>query len=334
MKIDIGESLIYSWLRHVKECQIVQNNWKASQHWEIKNYDQLNDCMSVVRNHFDSKHKLSIFKGTKSVDQLLKQAEIDALGISISDNIKTIHCVDIAFHEAQLNYGSTEETICRIIKKSIRSALCAVAYLDVNEAEIIFASPKANVQISAKIHDMFNEIESLLNEFNWHFSFKAFFNNDFKLHIISTVKESSINISDTNELFVRSLQLLNMFDYDEKEDLQVILKNSNSDEYQEMKIGVIVRSVLRKILSETQLPIDEIELLQTGEYSRQQFHIQYPLLKKQTGDSKKPERYYSSPLNINNNNYYLCSEWYETAANNDRPYLLNWIRNHTHQSNK
>ena len=29
MKIEMGESLFYSWLRHVKDCQIVQTNWKG-----------------------------------------------------------------------------------------------------------------------------------------------------------------------------------------------------------------------------------------------------------------------------------------------------------------
>ena len=29
MKIEIGESLIYSWLRHEKQCQLVQTNWKV-----------------------------------------------------------------------------------------------------------------------------------------------------------------------------------------------------------------------------------------------------------------------------------------------------------------
>lgn len=30
MKIEIGESLILSWLKHVNNCQIVQLNWKPS----------------------------------------------------------------------------------------------------------------------------------------------------------------------------------------------------------------------------------------------------------------------------------------------------------------
>ena len=30
MKIEIGESLCYSYLRHVKRCWLVQSNWKVS----------------------------------------------------------------------------------------------------------------------------------------------------------------------------------------------------------------------------------------------------------------------------------------------------------------
>lgn len=29
MKIEIGESLLLSWLKHIKECQLVQTNWKV-----------------------------------------------------------------------------------------------------------------------------------------------------------------------------------------------------------------------------------------------------------------------------------------------------------------
>jgi len=35
MKIEMGESLFYSWLRHAKECQIVQTNWTTSGKWEL-----------------------------------------------------------------------------------------------------------------------------------------------------------------------------------------------------------------------------------------------------------------------------------------------------------
>ncbi len=41
MKIEMGENLFYSWLRHVKECQIVHTNWKVSPQWQLQNEDTL-----------------------------------------------------------------------------------------------------------------------------------------------------------------------------------------------------------------------------------------------------------------------------------------------------
>lgn len=52
MKIEMGESLFYSWLRHVKECQMVQTNWKISPKWEIKFSDDLENIMSKTDELF------------------------------------------------------------------------------------------------------------------------------------------------------------------------------------------------------------------------------------------------------------------------------------------
>ena len=35
MKIEIGESLISSYLSHVEQCRIVQTNWKTSSNWVL-----------------------------------------------------------------------------------------------------------------------------------------------------------------------------------------------------------------------------------------------------------------------------------------------------------
>lgn len=93
-----------------------------------------------------------------------------------------------------------------------------------------------------------------------------------------------------------------------------------------MKIGAIVQSILRGRLENGHVNPDEIELMQTKAYSREIFHIQYPLLlkaKNLSGD--RPMRYYATPLKIWGRYYYLCSEWYEVPANNDRPFLMKWL---------
>ena len=41
MKIEMGESLFYSWLRHIKGCQVVQTNWKASPQWPLGYREEL-----------------------------------------------------------------------------------------------------------------------------------------------------------------------------------------------------------------------------------------------------------------------------------------------------
>ena len=40
MKIEIGESLIASYLNHVEQCKIVQTNWKVSGNWTVGDQDK------------------------------------------------------------------------------------------------------------------------------------------------------------------------------------------------------------------------------------------------------------------------------------------------------
>ena len=71
---------------------------------------------------------------------------------------------------------------------------------------------------------------------------------------------------------------------------------------------------------------EEIEAMQTPEYSKQQFDLQYPLLRLAT-ESETPLHYYAKPIEINGTRYRMCCEWFEkNGANNDRPYLLKTAR--------
>ena len=67
MKIEMGESLFYSWLRHVKECQIVQTNWKTSNQWELQNEDEINKLFIAADKFFFEKYQYKIFKQNGSI---------------------------------------------------------------------------------------------------------------------------------------------------------------------------------------------------------------------------------------------------------------------------
>jgi|688.fasta_scaffold466041_2 hypothetical protein len=97
-----------------------------------------------------------------------------------------------------------------------------------------------------------------------------------------------------------------------------------STSIQSSRIGAYVRDTLPKVIS----AIDQYELarLQRFDYSKETFDIQYPFLRKKLVNETKIKRYWKTPLRIHGNYYFVCSEWFETAQNNDRPYYETWLR--------
>lgn len=98
MKIEMGESLILSWLRHIKECQIVQTNWKPSAKWELKGAEQIERLKALSEQHFQEIYQYDLYKGSSSVHQVIAQAEVDVIGLSFDNEETKIYAVDVAFH--------------------------------------------------------------------------------------------------------------------------------------------------------------------------------------------------------------------------------------------
>jgi len=344
MKIEIGESLLLSWLKHIKECQLVQTNWKASSKWELKHKEALVQLMKNSSEVFKTKFGYDLYKGNNGIDQVLTQAEIDVMGISFDEHEQHIYAIDVAFHEAGLNYGTKEETVTRVIKKCIRTAMCIYGYFEINSGTIIFASPKINPSVINDINACIDDVSSVLSTLNVRFKIRIIANEDFSDKILEPVLNVLGDVADTSELFIRSLQMYNLFagkkPKQNNDGIRNIVQKKISpnleaieyngvDGLEEMKIGVIVRTVLRKMLENGEVTKEEIKKMQTKEYSKETFDVQYPLLQKASlTNGESPRRYYSSPVKIYNEDYFLCSEWYEVLANNDRPFLLKWMALH------
>jgi len=210
MKIEMGESLLYSWLRHVKECQITQTNWKASQQWELRNKDTLHQYLSHFETYYQTHYGFSIFRGI-SLEQTLKQAEVDVIGVHYSDQQPTIYAVDVAFHEGGLIYGKKGDTGKQVIKKLLRTALCIYGYFDISDGEIYFVSPKINNAELQEIIPLINEIDTLMESVDLDFHFKLIANKEFESEILNPILLKSKGVADTSELFMRSYQLYRLF---------------------------------------------------------------------------------------------------------------------------
>lgn len=211
MKIEMAESLLYSWLRHIKGCQIVQTNWKTSPQWPLQYQENLSRLMKLTEAHFTHKYAYQIYKKTSSCSQLLRQGECDALGTSFRDGQAHIFALDVAFHESGLNYGTRQETVMKVISKSLRTAMCLYGYLGIKTAEILFASPKIYPAIWNDLVPCIEDINILLAAEGYSFTVRVVANEEFNNTILQPVLQLSNQVADTSELFLRSYQLCRMF---------------------------------------------------------------------------------------------------------------------------
>ena len=211
MKIEMGESLFYSWLRHVKECQIVQMNWTTFGQWPLLHEDELEKIKSRTDRFFFEKYGYDIYKKTASLSQLLRQAKCDALRVEVREGFNIIYAVDVAFHEAGLNYGDRVTTIKKIIAKCLLTSMCIYGYLDVKKGEVIFASPKICKGVLEGVMPCMDNIQELMDGMGFNFRFRILCNKDFKDKVLDPILEVSGGVADTNELFIRSYQMVQMF---------------------------------------------------------------------------------------------------------------------------
>lgn len=213
MKIEMGESLIYSWLRHTKACQLVQTNWKASPKWHLQHDEELLEWMKATGDFFLDKYGYQIYKQNASLSQLLQQGECDALGVSFRGDSCHFYAVDVAFHRAGLEYGKTrKDTVMNIVKKSLRAAFCLYGYFGVTSGEILFASPKVGASVLRDAVPCFEDVNGFFARHNLSFTARIAANEEFKRAILEPVLSISRSVDDTSELFLRSYQLWQMFE--------------------------------------------------------------------------------------------------------------------------
>ncbi|MEG2018261.1 MAG: hypothetical protein RR128_07375, partial [Clostridium sp.] len=330
--------LILSWLKHIKGCQVVQLNWAVSSEWHFENKDIIAKLMEETNELFSTKYGYDVFK-KNSLDQLISQSEADAVGITFDENGAHIYAVDIAFHEGGLNYGSRSETVARIVKKCIRTAMCILGCFNIPYGDIIFTSPKITPAVYNDLMKTVDDINGVLREIGLDYDVQIIANENFRNEILVPVTEVASNVADTSELFMRGLQLFNLFEkremkpsvIEKKEVKEEKIAQSSKDiisGYEHLKVAEIARTALPPILESGEIDKETIELMETKEYSKEKFDLQYPLLLKKSQQETRPVRYMAKPIiSIYGEEYYLCSEWFEKpGSNNDRPYLLQWIK--------
>jgi hypothetical protein len=222
MKIDIGESLVYSYLRHVKNCFIVQTNWKPSGNWfpEAIHLEKASREFDRIQRH---PAFVEIFK--TSFEPTIKQTEIDVLGLDQED---TVYAINVVFHEFGINFGAKTDARNRVIKNLLRSYLAMRIYFPGKKHVIMFCAPKVSPNTEEIISDYF---EILYRDFDTQQSKFVYISNElFRDKVMMETLDCIQREFDTSELFLRSFKLLTIYADDSAVD-----DNGNSQVREEKK---------------------------------------------------------------------------------------------------
>lgn len=209
MKVEIGESLVRTWVRHCKGCQLAELNWKPSPIWPAEVTIEHKEWYAEGASQFPQ----NVLKKTASISQFLGQAEIDVLGIRFAEgNVEKVIAADIAFHTHGLTYGPTAETAARVTKKLFRTALTLDLHFPNIPAEIIFLSPKVNPATLPSVLEAASTMQSFFEKRCGHFQFSTIVNDEFKKIVLDKVTPLQSKVSDTSELYLRAIQLIGLFE--------------------------------------------------------------------------------------------------------------------------
>ena len=309
MKIEIGESLISSYLRHVEGCRTVQTNWKTSSQWKITEYEEKKSrelFAKINSSPFFSK----VFKNN-GYEQLIKQAEIDVIGINTTE--KSVFGIDVAFHKEGLHYEDTTQTV---LKKIFRTIFVLQTYFsDFDKFNAYFVTPKVYPKPENEIRELIEEANKLIADEMISVNFIC--NETFFSSIVDPTIKNIDDDNDTSELFLRGIILLQL---DKRNNSSTNNKNliqkpttvTDKTTVDGMKIGQFVQYNMRKLFEQNIVTQDEINKLQDKEYSKNVFAQSNEVLRssdKGIKDEQGNNRYYANEKFFGD--YYLNSQWIE-----------------------
>ncbi len=328
MKIEMGESLGASWLKHVRKCVLVQTNWKASPCVEFKHQQEIEELFRNAQAVFTARG-IDVFRKNNTIDQLVGQTECDVIGVALDDQKINWEALEVAFHEQGLNYGTKMETAAKVAAKMFRIALCLYAYMDTKSAVVSFASPKVYPATEEPVREAVKIVKEFFFKNGFDFKFNLILNHEFYKDIMGPVILSGEQVADTNELFLRTTQLMNVFDavkvcVANAEGIGLVKSDAeNSVEKIGEKIGEYVRRVLPPVLAT--LNQEEINELCDPQFCKFTFDLNFALLSKKREPIQGHMRYYATPLTLLNTKFYMTNDWYTK----NRGKLDAWIASHT-----
>ena len=319
MKLEMGESLCASYLKHVKKCWLVQTNWKPFGTLDKYLSDaELEERFAYMQHRFDEDGR--VFKKNRGAKQLLMQGEVDVIGVNQQQDV---YALEVAFHEGGLLYGKTGETEARVLKKMLRTFLLLTCYhRPETKLHIYFASPKVNPGVQRPLEEKFNALQSEWSKVEW----KLITNEEFTNEILNNTLEKTGSVSDTSELFVRAEKLWRLAGGQKQSDRIGSSRDLKMPAVSGSNFQPIVRDLMTTLLEEhgTLLNDSDIHNFLNSEYCKNELNLKignFPLFCREKDGSN--ERYWT---HLYAGKFYVCSQWGKPWHSHNAASLLEFTR--------
>lgn len=315
-----SESLLVSWLKDSKKCQITQTHWKvSSSSWVLHNEDTIEEVITSLHEFFSERFNYTIFSNMKSFLKSLQLSVIDALGMEILSGIESnLYVINADFNHVGHNAKNITPVIERILINMIRTAMQIHGFYNLSKGTIIFAAPKTNLAIVEPLTNAVKALNEIFKVFGFQFSFILYLNEEYRNQILSP----SVKVASHTKVGVSNIKNTIAATNTEEYFRKVQSKNRL------IGIGLLVRSVIRQLVVTGQLTDETIQQLLDERYSMETFDLNSPLLKhiekeKFLEDPKNIDykKYSGSIYSIHGRDYLICKEWDE----DQRTFFLKWL---------
>lgn len=317
MKIEILEQAYASYLKNCEGCIMTTNNWTVSKFMldsiSAQQMTFINDAIDEVNRQLAQSLGKSIFKKNKDT-QLIKQCEIDVVGLRYKNGINEVFLYDTAFHEDGLNY---KDGVANVLKKLVRAFIIGELFFKGFKVHIGFLTPKCKRKDLNKINNELPKLIGVMQKYNPDIVVEVLLDSDCE-DIIDKLVSCADDISDSNDLFIRSVKLLQSAKAlpQSKQTNNNIgtsnlqkgaVANNNSKSNNKTKIFTIVDFLTKSNLFTQEL----VQKLCDANYSKQALGLKYPFMKELKNiPSNENCRYYATVITLNGKCYKICNDWY------------------------
>lgn len=310
MKIEMLEQAAASYLRNVVGCEIVTTNWRPGLPM-LRKLD--GDPRVAARGGSIIQDVKAVFPGVdifkkNDVLQLIRQCEIDVVGIKLSEEgKKVVYFYDTAFHRYGLHYKDPVE---RVLKKSVRAFLVADAFFPGCEAKIAFLTPKCSPTQASKIVNGLSAIEASLRSYNPGIAFSFLAGADFS-EFLEDILSLAPYVADDADLFLRGEQLRILASGNKAipnlvsgADPALVASSAPVPNKQH------IQGTFGQLLSSGKItPSLEAELKDPA-YAKKNFRLGLPFLAELSSIAPKDTyRFYPETVLVNGTAYRICSQW-------------------------